>query len=230
MSKKQSGRRIEASRLRMLGYTYCEINSCIGVVIPKTTQYNWYRELAIPEDGKKRWQEQVNIAHAKAREAAVISRRTKRNIYLMEKESRNEYLEKYLGEDHVRRLLLAVLYQAEGTKGRSVVTFGNSDPELIVLFMQLFRTCFDIDESKFRCTLQLRADQNITKLEKFWAEKTRISPSLFYKARVDSRSIGKSSINKEYKGVCRIDYLNADLLWELLAIGTILKRARSSFG
>ena len=30
--------------------------------------------------------------------------------------------------------------------------------------------------------------------------------------------------NLEYKGVCRLDYLSVDLLYEILAIGTMLTR------
>jgi hypothetical protein len=84
------------------------------------------------------------------------------------------------------------------------------------------RYCYNIDESKFRCTIQCRADQDIQKLEKFWSEATNISLKQFYKARIDPRTIGKLSIKKEYKGVLRIDCFSAKILQELLEIPRIL--------
>ena len=102
--------------------------------------------------------------------------------------------------------------------------FGNSDPSIISLFMSLLRYCYNIDESKFRCTLQCRADQNTKKLEKFWSQITKIPLSQFYKARVDPRTIDKPSKKLNYKGVCRIDYFSADLFIELKQIAEIIHR------
>ena len=84
--------------------------------------------------------------------------------------------------------------------------------------MHLLRFCYNIDEKKFRCTLQCRVDQNIPKLEKFWGEITKIPLSQFYKARIDPRTIGKTSKNIDYKGVCRIDYFSADIFLDLMQI------------
>ncbi|PIR44326.1 hypothetical protein COV23_00575 [Candidatus Wolfebacteria bacterium CG10_big_fil_rev_8_21_14_0_10_31_9] len=100
--------------------------------------------------------------------------------------------------------------------------FGNSDPNIIYLFLKLLRYCYDIDENKFRCTLQDRADQNIKKLEKFWRLVTKIPKKQFYKARIDPRTIGKISKKPEYKGVCVIDYFSADILNEFKKIVEVI--------
>ena len=83
--------------------------------------------------------------------------------------------------------------------------------------MNLLRHYYTIDESKFRCTLQCRADQNIQELENFWANITGISKNKFYKARIDPRTINKSSRKKDYKGVCRIDYFSAEVFIDLMS-------------
>jgi len=100
--------------------------------------------------------------------------------------------------------------------------FGNSDPPIITLFLSLLRRCYNIDENKFRCTLQCRADQNIPKLEKFWSQVTKIPMPQFYKARIDPRTIGKPSRKPDYKGVCRIDYFSGDIFMELKQIMEVI--------
>ena len=96
--------------------------------------------------------------------------------------------------------------------------FGNSDPAVVRMFVDLMRECYTLDERKFRCTLQCRADQDIKKLERFWSETTKIPREQFYKARIDKRTFGQVSEKQEYKGVCRIDYFSSALDLELKRI------------
>ncbi len=102
--------------------------------------------------------------------------------------------------------------------------FGNSDPFIINLFVSLLRYCYSVDECKFRCTIQCRADQNIKELELFWSRVTKIPLLQFYKARVDPRTVNKPSKKKDYKGVCRIDYFSADLFFEIIKIPEIISK------
>ena len=90
------------------------------------------------------------------------------------------------------------------------------------MFLHLLRFCYNIEESKFRCTVQCRADQDIAKLEKFWGKVTKIQRSKFYSTRIDPRTIGKKSENLEYKGVCVIYYFSADIFWDLMYIPKII--------
>lgn len=132
-----------------------------------------------------------------------------------------------LSDAQVKRIILGTLYLAEGSKGdRGGPTFGNSDPEIIALYLSLLRSSFDLDESKFRCTLQARDGQDIQSLEKFWGDITNIPKEQFYTARIDSRGKGQLLRKPDYKGVCRIDYLSTELLYEILAIGRIITKGR----
>lgn len=121
------------------------------------------------------------------------------------------------------KAVLAALYLAEGGKNRKgALMFGNSNPEIISLFLNLLRCVYQIENSKFRCTLLCRADQNLEKSESFWVSITGVPKEQFYKPRIDSRTIGKKSRNPEYKGVCRIDYFSAQVYNDLTAAGDIL--------
>ena len=143
--------------------------------------------------------------------------------YLRSIASRNKHLAKILKNQDVAKIALAMLYLSEGSKyQRGSLMFGNTDPFVISLYMHLIRHCYDINENKFRCTLQCRADQNIKKLEKFWSHITKIPLSQFYKARIDPRTIGKPSKKLNYKGVCRIDYFSSKLSIEIKQIPNII--------
>ncbi|MFH1404822.1 MAG: hypothetical protein ABIH21_01835 [Patescibacteria group bacterium] len=125
-----------------------------------------------------------------------------------------------------KQIQLAMLYFGEGTKNRKrgCLTIGNSDPQLIKHFLHLLRTCYMLDESKFRCTVQCRADQNSDLLTIFWSEQTNIPLTQFYKTQVDKRTIGKPTKKLNYKGVCRIDYFNSNIFHEMISCYQILSQ------
>jgi len=121
-----------------------------------------------------------------------------------------------------------MLYLGEGSKSakKSIVTFANADPSVIKLFLRLFRFSFAPDESKFRCTVQCRADQDVEALQAFWSKVSEVPPSRFYRAQVDRRTVGKPTKRLGYMGVLRIDYLSSMVFNELLLIAETLFEGR----
>jgi hypothetical protein len=207
-----------ATALRKTGKTYSEIIKKLKAPIPKSTLSLWCKNIIFSSEHKERIAAIIKNNLDRGRAAVLISNKIKREKYLQEVYGRVSYLGKLIKNKDVAKISLAVLYLGEGSKTRSSLMFGNSDPAIISLFLRLLRYCYKIDEGKFRCTLQCRADQDIQKLEKFWSDITHIPRSKFYKARVDPRTIGKISKNPEYKGVCRIDYFSADIFNELTKV------------
>ena len=214
----------DAIMLRKSGRTYSEITAQLGVKIPKSTLSTWFKHITLSPRQKIRLDRIIKNNIRKGVMIALASNRIKRAKYLQEVYSRVEYLGKIFENKEVAKISLAVLYLGEGAKTRSSIMFGNSDPLIISLFLRLLRYCYSIDESKFRCTLQCRADQDIKKLEKFWSHITKIHLNKFYKAQVDPRTIGKISKKPEYKGVCRIDYFSADIFNELMKIVEVIDK------
>lgn len=215
----------QAILLRKKGKTYNEIRHILKQPIPKSTLSTWCHGFVFTDKHKKRIEKAIRINIRKGRKLALISNKIKREQYLQEVYNRVSHLGKIFENKEVAKISLAVLYLGEGSKTRSSIMFGNSDPIIIALFLRLLRYCYKIDERKFRCTLQCRADQDIKKLEKFWSNVTKIPTGKFYKARVDARTIGKISKKPEYKGVCRIDYFSADLFNELTKIIEVINKA-----
>ena len=144
-------------------------------------------------------------------------------MYLSKIRQENEHLLAAVRNADVAKIVLIILYICEGSKNRrGALTFGNSSPEVIRMFLKLLRQCYIIDEKKFRCTVQCRADQDIKELECFWSRTTKIPISQFYTARIDPRTKGKRSQKQNYKGVCRIDYFSGHIFTELMQIGNML--------
>lgn len=213
----------KAIMLRKKGKTCGEIKKIIAKPIPKSTLSHWFRNIVFPKMYWERMNKKIVKNIEKARARALIVNRMKREKYIEEVKDRVKHLSARLKEKDVAKIALAMLFLGEGSKNRrGSLMFGNSDPMTICLFLHLLRSCYDIDESKFRCTVQCRADQNIKKLEKFWSLITKIPLLQFYKAKVDPRTIGKPSKNPDYKGVCRIDYFSGDIFMELKQIIVVI--------
>jgi len=210
-------------KLRKQGKIYKEILKILKINIPKSTLSYWCHNLPLPFGYQRKIQEYNKFNLNKARQLALIVNREKRKNYLQSIIIHNQHLVTVLKNQNIAKIALVMLYLGEGSKTRKgSLIFGNSDPLIIGLFLRLLRRCYRIDERKFRCTLQCRADQNIKKLEKYWSQITRIPYSQFYRARVDPRTVGKPSKNLNYKGVCRIDYFSADIFNELKIIAQLI--------
>lgn len=218
--------------MRKIGTTYGEIRRRLNVPVPKSTLSVWFKSITSDPKYKKVIELAMKKNSGKGHIFALEANRVIRKKYLESIDNRIKHLEKIISNKNIAKISLAMLYLGEGAKNRKgSLMFGNSNPDIIKLFLHLLRHCYRIDEKKFRCTLQCRADQNIKKLEKFWSETTNIPLSQFYKARIDPRTIGKKSKKPEYKGVCRIDYFSADTYIELTKIGElIIKWGYSSVG
>ncbi|MFA6973636.1 MAG: hypothetical protein WC238_02735 [Parcubacteria group bacterium] len=216
--------KLQAIALRKSGKTYNEIRGILGHPVPKSTLSLWCQGMVFSDEHRKKMEEAIKYNLHKGRALALASNKIKRDKYLQDVYNRVSHLGKIFKNKEVSKISLAMLYLGEGSKTGGSMMFGNSNPVIISLFLRLLRYCYKIDESKFRCTIQCRADQNIKKLEKFWMNITRISPELFYKAKIDKRTIGKTSKKLEYKGVCRIDYFSADIFNELTKIVEVINK------
>lgn len=165
----------------------------------------------------------ANFSHlARAREQSKLIKLEHRLRRLELIRSQNHNLLDTFKKPDVAKIGLSILYVTEGSKRNGAMNFGNSDPKIISTFLHLMRVCYKLDEAKFRCTLQCRADQNIRKLQRFWSKLTKIPNSQFCKVQVDKRSVGKVTMKANYKGVCRVTYYSAQIHTELLEIADML--------
>lgn len=223
MKSKYAHLRERVRSLRLKGYTYGEINSFLKADIPKSTMVYWCNDIIFSEVQKERVAELVLNNVNKARLKALSVSRAERGAYWNRLFETNYYLGNIAVGKDVSKLILAALFIGEGSKTvRGSLVFGNANPHVIKLYLKLLRVSYLVVESKFRCTVQCRADQNSSVLMSYWSQVTRIPMSQFYPSRVDTRTLGKPSQKTEYKGVCRIDYFSAAVYNELRVISSIL--------
>ncbi len=115
-------------------------------------------------------------------------------------------------------LIFAMLYWGEGFKGNenskmSTLDFANSDPEMIRLYMKVFRDLYEFEEKKLRVLLYCYSNQNITNLISFWSKLTNIPKDQFNKPYIKTNSIVNARIMKY--GLVHIRYNDKKLLLEI---------------
>lgn len=212
-----------AKQLRSTGSTYREIYDELGANIPKSTLNGWVRHITPPDSYLTQLRTLNQLHLSQIRPLAQAKNREKLDCRLNFIRNKNTDLVKSIDKS-CAKLILATLYWCEGAKypSHSNLQFGNSDPGMIKIFLLLLRSCYILDESKFRMSVQCRADQNQKELIKFWGEITGINISQHYATKVDQRSIGKPTLKTTYKGVCVIHYFDTDLQCELQFLGEYL--------
>lgn len=213
----------EAVRLRAAGYTFREIKNVLRVYIPQSALSHWCRGVPLSEKSRKRILQIRADGLCAARRKSLEVRSEKRVAYWTSLFRANEHYIAMIADKQVAKLVLAALFIGEGSKrASSSLVFGNSNVHVIQLFLELLRSCYFVEESKLRCAVQCRADQDQERLVQFWSEVTGIPKGQFYQSRVDLRTIGKPSNRTGYRGVCRIDYFSAEVYNELRVISSVL--------
>jgi hypothetical protein len=213
---------------RAEGKTYSEIKTLIGIHLPKSTLSLWCKDVTLPATHTNRISELVAHTIQKARAVRALmqkERKEKRRLYL---EQLNSQISRRMENEEVAKIALSMLCLGEASKSDKGMSFclGNSDPRIINLFLSLLKKCFDFDMEKVRCTVQCRADQEVSELERYWSETTGVPPRLFYKARIDPRTIGKPTRKTDYKGVLRVDYLDRSVQLDLESLADMIYNHR----
>ena len=224
MSKYPTAIPKKVNKLRSNGKTYREIRKILQLNIPKSTLSKWCKNISLPSEYPEKIAK-LNLNNlSKARLIAKKVNKIKRDKYLKEIEQKNLSLAQSIHKLDTAEIALAMLCLGEASKSSRGTSFylGNSDSKIILLFLNLLKRCFEFNLEKVRCTVQCRADQNIKNLERFWIKETKIPKRLFYKARIDPRTIGKPTKNKDYKGVLRVDYFDNNVRLELESLANLV--------
>lgn len=212
--------------LRKQGRTYSEISHMLGSV-PKGTLSYWLGNIRFTPRGERRHRRVTARRLHHARKKATQTKLKMRTAYFNALRASNEHLMAHVKNKEVAKLLLVLLYAAEGAKGKNTASlvFGNSDSRMIQIFLALLRGCYPLDERKFRCTVQCRADMPQKALERFWSRATGIPIRQFYETRIDPRTAGKRTRKPAYRGVCRVQYFSAGIFHELMTIFEIISKS-----
>lgn len=212
-----------ARKLRSKGKTYTEIQQILGVSIPKSTLSNWCRDANLPNWYTVKIQKINYKSLTKAQKMALISMRCKRESFLSKvRQEAKKTVRKFDLKN--LKIILSMLYLGEGAKWKSHsgLMLGSSDSQIILLYILLLKKCYKINLTQLKCRISYRADQNISKLEKYWSHITGIPKKNFYKTKPDPRTKGKKTKKKDYKGVCVITCAGSHIQLELEEIAKFL--------
>lgn len=208
-------------KLRLLGRTYTEIKREVGINFSKSTLADFCRGIVLPPD----YTEKIKRLNRAAIESAWEANRKRRHQFFNRLTQLNGPISKQITDNNIAKIALSMLCLGEASKysqKRRSFSLGNSDPRIIVLFLEMLKRCFDFKIEKVRATVQCRADQNVGALEKYWQGITKIPGRLFYKPLIDPRTVGKPTKKKDYKGVLRIDYFDAKVHLDLESLADLI--------
>lgn len=178
--------------------------------VAKSTAYEWTKNIEgaarYAQLGRERWIKELQPLGALGQK----KKREKKIIQIIEEVQKE--LEQLQLTPGLEKTVLTLLYWAEGSKGRGMLKFANTDPRLMSLFIALLRKSYVLDEQKFRVALQLHWYHNDKKVRKFWSELLKIPEFQFYKIYHKKRS-KERVFRKNIGGICFLQY-NSDTLRE----------------
>lgn len=188
--------------MRLAGSSYGEIGKKLRV--PKSTLSVWFVTIPKPKSmfytNRTEWLSKIRV------KAAEANKEKRRKVVAEIAREVGKDMEKWdLDNRETQKSIMAMLYWAEGTKGRGIVQFANTDPRLMCLFVTLLRKLFTLDESKFRVRLHLHDYHREEEVKKFWSELLSIPLNKFYKSYRKQRSKEKT-FRTNFGGICFVKY------------------------
>lgn len=215
--------KFEAIKLRRRGYSYPMIEKKLGT--PRATLSGWFKSLKLPLSARHCILDRKRKNLEKLREKALLV--LKQAVRKRRQEIDDKVAGDFFNFDldvQEKELLLAMLYLGEGFKKCSVVGLGNSNPEIAALFVKLLRDIYNVEDSKLRCFLHLRMDQDAEVEKSFWSKQLAIPEIYFRKSQFDKRTIN-SKTWKNYHGVCIVYYYDAKIEKRLTSLqGLLIKK------
>lgn len=101
-----------------------------------------------------------------------------------------------------------MLYWAEGSKARNTVELSNSDPQLVLAFLQFLQRHFGVEPARTRIALNLFADhlERQREIEGFWLDVLDLPGTSLRKSQVNvySKYSQKKRRNKLPYGTCKL--------------------------
>jgi len=203
--------KVRAINLRKKGYSLQEISHVLE--ISKSTVSLWVRGLKLDFVAQKRL-ETLKVKAKMMAEKRWDKYRNTRNLEV-EKIAKKVVAGTNLSQDN-NQIYLAILFWTEGSKNLGNVSFMNSDPVMISLFIKLLRLSFPLDESKFRVLLHLHEYHDETIMKRYWSGVTNVPLDQFSKTYIKPHT--KSRIHPNYKGCCKVKYHDTRIARILSAI------------
>lgn len=184
--------------------------------IAKSTASYWVRSISLSERFQKHLLSKRLEGCEKGREVMRMRRLLENEKHAKEMSALISRLQKKINKDFWK-LFAAILFWCEGGKRQlNQVTFTNSDPALVSIFLFAVRGGFELDENKFRIVLHLHSYHEEIKQKLFWSNVTGISTSQFTKSYHKPHT--KVRRREGYQGCVSLKYFDARIAKKLDAL------------
>ncbi|WP_030684898.1 helix-turn-helix domain-containing protein [Streptomyces sp. NRRL B-1347] len=202
--------RARARKLRRQGWTYDEIKTELGC--SKSSVSLWVRDLPKPEPRctPEEQRARMNAGLAKLRAAQDRERIATRQAATAS-----------VGPLSDRELFIigVALYWAEGTKSkpyarRERVTFVNSDPEMIELFLR-WLDLLEVERERVRYCVMIHETADVPGAEQYWADLVGADRSAFNKTTIKKHNpkTVRKNVGETYHGCLVIQVLQSAELY-----------------
>lgn len=203
--------RQKAFALRRQGKSYGEILKRLNLKSKGTLSY-WFKELKLSNAAQKLLKEKIRLA--RQRGLFENNRRRTKAIQAENKKARQGALNEIRLLSQYELLLIGVaLYWAEGYNRQDkisspCISFGNSNPDMVALFLRFLRETMKIPEEKLRPTVQIHHNIEPKSAINFWAKIANIPRERFRITHQVSRaSKGKRPFNSLPYGTLKLNAL-----------------------
>jgi len=210
----------KAIELRMTGKSYNEIAKDLDV--GKSCLSYWLRNLELPSETVKILENKSNYPKEKF---AEYNRQKHERVQAENKEIIKSFSKKIKPiTDYDLLLLGASLYWGEGYKRHSRgcgehVSFCNSDPDMIKIFLRFTREILKVPEEKIKPTVQIHLNVSREKAISFWSKVADISSDKFHIIyQVSRASKGKRPKNSLPFGTLYIRIANRQRFFEIMGL------------
>ena len=207
----------EAIKLRFSGKSYGEIKNLLGV--SKSTLSSWLKELELPLSVKKIL---VKKSRVPRKQLMEFNRRRTQAIRIENKQVKQVATNQIKPLSKYELLLIgAALYWAEGYNRQDKVSspyisFGNSSPDMVVLFLRFLREVMQISEEKLRPIVQIHKNIKPELAITFWAKITNIPKERFHITHQVSRaSKGKRPYNSLPYGTFKLNVVGRQKFFQI---------------
>lgn len=210
----------KAIALRKQGYSIKEIAKLLKIAV--STSSSWLADVKLSPKIKRVLLHKKILGQYKS--SVVIREKTRQRKLDSDLEAKI-LLKKIKNSRETDALLCSILYWAEGSKVGSLVTFTNSDPEMISIFLRLFRSAFNLNESKFRCLVHVHEYHNDIDEKQYWSKITAIPLSQFNRSYLKPHTGKRKKLN--YHGTISIRYYDSKIAVKIKSIYNMFTRHRS---
>jgi len=205
---KSNWKKEKAIQLRLEGRSYGQIMKKINISSKGTLSY-WFKDIELTPEAERKLSD--NIAKAKKRGLLAFNNKRTQIIRKQNQDITQKSQQQIRPLSKYELLLVgAALYWGEGCKkhpkrGYPYISFANSDPDMVKIFMRFLREGLNIPSNKIKAGVIVHPNVNIDQCKEYWASITSLpAQELWVSVNISSASQRKRHKNSLPYGTVQV--------------------------